>query len=165
MGTGHHFYPLQGPNREPGPRGSMWEGIVEPGVGGMAVSQAGRAETVFWKGMEALEKELSFLLSGSMSQKHPALSPGPICCCQGWLLPVHSPPAIKPWGRSAATSAVPEAASSHPSSWLVSRDDVCCDSASACVRWRPTANLHPHWDKTHWVTYPSAGSTGQKGQH
>lgn len=41
-------------------------------LGEIAVSQAGRAETFFWKGIEALEKGFSFLLSGSMSQKHPA---------------------------------------------------------------------------------------------
>lgn len=45
------------------------------GPGEMAISQAGRAETFFWKGIEALGKELSFLLSGSMSQKHPAPKP------------------------------------------------------------------------------------------
>lgn len=89
------------------------------GLGEMAVSQAGRAETFFWKGIEALGKGFSFLLSGSMSQKHPAPkfrahSAGP--CTPSSC---HTP-----WGGSPAISAVPEATSSYPSGWLVS-GDIC----------------------------------------
>lgn len=63
---------------------------------------------------EALGKELSFLSSGSVSQKHPALSTGLTWSASGttrYLLLCPSCPEPRP--VSSALSAVPEAASSH----------------------------------------------------
>lgn len=70
---------------------------------------------------EALGKELSLLASGSVSQKHPALSTGPTRPASGTARTCCSvPPALSP-GRpvSSALSAVPEAASSR------SREGAC----------------------------------------
>lgn len=61
---------------------------------------------------EALGKKLSFLSSGSVSQKHPAREPWAHSPCPPGTWPPRSPPRTQAlWGS--ACSAVPEAASSR----------------------------------------------------
>lgn len=69
-GTGHHSIPCKVPAQKARTQRVHVGGHHGPRE--VAISQAGRAETFFWKGIEALGEELSFLSSGSVSQKHPA---------------------------------------------------------------------------------------------
>lgn len=93
---------------------------------------------------EALGKKLSFLSSGSVSQKHPAREPWAHSPCPPGTRPPRPRLALQPWGVLHAQQflkLLPPA----PVNGLVSGDNSAYDNAPTHGSWKPTGDtgLHP----------------------